>query len=821
MTRPLRQPRSSSLEGRVLALLGPTNTGKTHRAVEQMLGHPSGMIGLPLRLLAREVYDRITARVGERAVALITGEEKRIPADPAYFVCTVESMPVDRRVAFLAVDEIQLAGHRLRGHVFTDRLLHARGDRTTMFLGADTAAPLVQRLVPEARIERPERFSTLRYAPPRRLQGLPPRSAVIAFSAADVYHLAAELRDRVGGAAVVLGALSPRTRNAQVAMYQAGEVPYMVATDAIGMGLNLDLDRVVFASLTKFDGIEHRELTPAEIGQIAGRAGRYRRGGWFGGLSAVGDFPPGLIDAVEGHRFAPLRRLYWRNPELEFSSLDGLLDSLQQPPPRDELELARHGRDGAALRELAGEDAVRAIATDRDRVRQLWEVCQIPDYGAVDTHVHARQLAEIHAQLVSPAGRLGDDWLDARVRRVERTDGDLETLMTRIAQVRIWSYVAYRPAWVADAEGWQARTAAAEDALSDAIHEQLAERFVDRRAVVLLRELSGAGGADVTVGEDGAVRADGQRLGRLEGLEFRPARGLEAGRAREVRRAARALLQGAVEERVEQIVRAPYEDFTLDDTGQVRWQGAALARLAPGRDVLSPEVRVPRSELAGAGARRRIERRLVAWSRDLVADLLAPLRRPVARALGPAARGVVYLLEQGLGTAARADASRQLRELGGDDRRHLARLDVRLGTRHVYVASLLDPEAVARRAVLAGVFAGLAPPPVAPYAGEAAVAADAALPDEVYRAMGYPRVGALAVRTDVLEEIAAAIRRAARRGAFAADPAWSARLGATDDELASLLEALGYRRARGGGLRFVRARRPRGAGRPRSRRGQG
>lgn len=810
MPRPHRYASRSPLDGQVVALLGPTNTGKTHRAVEQMLRHPSGMIGLPLRLLAREVYDKVTARVGERAVALITGEEKRVPPQPKYFVCTVESMPLERRVSFLAVDEVQLAASRVRGHVFTHRLLHARGQRLTMFLGADTAAPLLRRLVPEARFEGLERFSKLVYVPPRKLHALPPRTAVIAFSASDVYHLAAVLRDRVGGTAVVLGALSPRTRNAQVAMFQAGEVPYMVATDAIGMGLNLDLDQVVFSALSKFDGVEHRDLTTAEIGQIAGRAGRFRHDGRFGGLVEFGAFPPAVIDAVEQHRFPPLQRLYWRNPDLDFSSLDELAASLRRPPPRDELQLARRGSDAAALAELSGLDAIRDTVVGRQAVRRLWEVCQVPDYGAVDTLVHARLLAEIHAQLAAPAGVLDEDWLDARVRRVERFSGDLEALMTRIAQVRIWSYVSYRTDWLRDAAAWQGRTAAAEDALSDALHEGLAERFVDRRAVLLLRGLEGNADVAAQVDGDGVVTASGQRLGRLEGLEFRPAPGLEEGRSREVRRASRALLAGVVEERVEALVQAPFEEFSLDGVGQVRWHGGTVARLTAGPDVLSPRVVVPRSDLVGAGARARVERRVVAWTRDLFEDLLAPLRRPVARALGPAARGLVYLLEQGLGTAARRDGARQVRELTRDDRRHLARLDVRLGAHHLYVASLLSPDAVSVRAALAGIAAGLDPPPVPPYAGETAVVADASLPAEVYRALGYPVAGDLAVRVDVLEELAAAVRAAARRGPFGPDPAWCARLDATGDELASVLGALGYRRRGGVGEQFVRVKNSRG-----------
>jgi ATP-dependent RNA helicase SUPV3L1/SUV3 len=777
----------------VVAILGPTNTGKTHRAIEEMLRHPSGIIGLPLRLLAREVYDRITARIGERAVALVTGEEKRVPPDPRYHVCTVEAMPVDREVSFLAVDEVQLCSNRERGHVFTDRLLYARGTRTTMFLGADTVAPLLTRLVPEVRIERFDRFSRLSYTGPRRVTALPPRSAVIAFSAADVVALADRLRRAHGGAAVVIGALSPRARNAQVAMYQAGEVQYIVATDAIGMGLNLDLDLVAFSSLSKWDGVKHRPLWPDEVGQIAGRAGRYRRDGRFGPLSSVGPLPDDVVDAVISHRFRPLRRLMWRNRELDYTSPEALLHSLDRAPTARIFQRPPRADDRDALATLVDDDEVIARAGSRQAVRLLWDVCCIPDYRHDDGHDHPRLLRQVFTQLVDRGGTLDDAWLEPRVHRLDRVDGDIESLLTRIAHVRTWNYVAFRGDWLDDPQGWQQRTRDIEDRLSDVLHERLSQRFVDHTAVVVLG--TGFDDPEPEVSADGVVTAADQALGHLRGFEFLPTAGLPGGG--DLRRAVLRLLGPELERRVERCVGADHDEFSLDEQGTVRWDGAPLARLEPGRDVLDPHVRMIQLDLVGAGARSRIQRRLQAWIRDQVEELFAPLRKAEAAALSPPGRGLVYLLEQDLGTAPREAGRDQLRELSRKDRRSLARLDVRLGTHYLYVASLLEPAQVALRSVLGGLCHTRRPLPAPPPAGAASTPVDGDVPTDLYRVMGYPQLGGRAVRVDLVERLAAELRatvRDTRRFHLPTEAiAW---LGCTAEELEPMLDGLGYRRGR-------------------------
>ncbi|HEX6092269.1 MAG TPA: helicase-related protein, partial [Dongiaceae bacterium] len=418
---------------RITAVLGPTNTGKTYLAVERMLGHRTGMIGFPLRLLARENYDRIVKLKGASAVALITGEERIIPAHPSYLVCTVESMPLDRRVSFLAVDEVQMAADPERGHVFTDRILQARGEDETMFLGADTIRPLLRKLVPQAEVIRRPRFSTLTYTGPKKITRLPRRSAVVAFSTTEVYELAELMRRQRGGCAVVMGALSPRTRNAQVEMYQSGEVDYMVATDAIGMGLNMDLDHVAFARMTKFDGRASRRLTAPEIAQIAGRAGRHMNNGTFGTTAEVGPLDPELVDAVENHRFDPIGTLYWRNTDLDFRSLQGLLQSLDRQPPAPGLIRVRDADDHLALAAIARDPELAGFARSRDRLRLLWEVCQIPDFRKTLTDSHTRLLSQVYSYLATEPCVLPTDWVSEQISRIDRTEGDIDQLVQRIA----------------------------------------------------------------------------------------------------------------------------------------------------------------------------------------------------------------------------------------------------------------------------------------------------------------------------------------------------------------------------------------------------
>jgi ATP-dependent RNA helicase SUPV3L1/SUV3 len=700
--------------------------------------------------------------VGEGAVALVTGEEKRVPPRPRYWVCTVEAMPVEREVDFVAVDEIQLCGHCERGHVFTDRLLHGRGRRETWFLGADTMRPMVERLVPTAVLDGQPRLSRLLGAGALPLRGLPPRTAVVAFSAGAVYGLAERLRVRRGGAAVVLGALSPRARNAQVALYQAGEVDYLVATDAIGMGLNMDVDCVVFAELCKFDGRQMRCLEDAELAQIAGRAGRHHNDGRFATLAPLPPLPAAVSHAIEDHRFPVQRRILWRSRDLDTSSLDALMASLQQRPPAACLELQDGAENARALVRLAQDSEVAARARDAEGIGLLWEVCQIPDYRQLQLDDHSQLLRAVFLQLRGPRQRLADDWIRHHVDRLDNAHGDIDTLLARMAFIRTWTYITHHTRWVDDAQAWQERARAIEDRLSDALHAQLVARFVDptsRRT----RSRDRRGGS---LGEQLRAVVSPQANAHEEDAD-----------------------QDATTARwIEGLVEAAHERFRLDDTGRLLDGDRALARLAADVDRLRPEVTLLLDDL-GAGQRLRLQRRLLAWTRDWVAHLVAPLRDERLASLGPAGRGLVYQLEQGLGTVLVARAHEQVRELEAHDLSALGRAGVRVGRHVVFSAKLLQPAALRERRLLCQAEIGWRLDQ--PRADMVSFLPSLEMSDATYAAMGFPVIGGRAIRADVVESVA--VRMASGAAEIAR------RLGCYPDEVEPIRRALApsRRRARG------------------------
>ena len=778
----------------ITAVLGPTNTGKTHLAVERMLAHRTGTIGLPLRLLAREIYERVVAAKGARNVALLTGEEKIVPPHATHFVCTVESMPLDRRAEFLAVDEIQLCADPERGHVFTDRLLRARGERETMFLGAATMRPLLRQLLPEAQFISRPRFSRLSYAGERKLSRLPRRSVVVAFSAAEVYALAELMRRQRGGAAVVLGALSPRTRNAQVALYQSGEVDYLVATDAIGMGLNMSVDHVAFAQRRKFDGRTTRDLAAAELAQIAGRAGRHMNDGTFGVTAGLEPFEPDQVEMIENHRFDPIRQLHWRNSALDFRSLDRLLRSLAAPPPGPGLARAREAVDQVALRALAEDPEAGPLVAGPAAVKRLWEVCQIPDFRKASADSHHRLLKRIYLHLMSSQAVLPVDWVAEQVNRLDRTDGDIDTLSTRIAYVRTWAYIAHRADWVADARHWRERAREIEDRLSDALHEALTQRFVDRRTAALVRGLRSGRELVSSVSAAGEVLVEGQFVGRLQGLRFK-ADVAEAGSdSRAMRTAANRILAHETAKRADALAGAAEAEIEWRDDNRLWWGGAPVASLGPGPDMLRPAVQVLPAEHLSGPQRERVRRRLADWLEGRIAASLAPLLRLREAALSGPARGLCFQLVEAMGSAPRPPLEPLIRALAPDDRRALRRLGVRLGYLDVFVPATLKPAARALRARLWSASRQQAPAE-SPPANAVAVPLEGRAP-EFLQALGFRPAGPLAVRADVLDRLVGLARKAAEAGggAFAPDPAMASLLARGAEDLAAVLQAAGFRR---------------------------
>jgi ATP-dependent RNA helicase SUPV3L1/SUV3 len=793
---------------RLVAVLGPTNTGKTHLAIDRMLGHRSGMIGFPLRLLARENYDRIAKLRGSRSVALITGEERILPPSPSYFVCTAESMPLDRQVDFLAVDEIQLCADPERGHVFTARLLHARGLAETMFLGADTIKPLMRRLIRDAEYVSRPRLSTLSYTGHRKVTRLPPRSAVVAFTVADVFSLAELIRRQRGGAAVVLGALSPRARNAQVGMFQAGEVDYLVATDAIGMGLNMDLDHVAFARIGKFDGRGPRRLNAAEIAQIAGRAGRHMSDGTFGTTAEQGPLNSEIVEAVEAHRFDPLTRLNWRNTRLRFESVAALLKSLEERPSISGVVLTREADDHRALRALSRSQEVVELAVHPGAVRLLWEVCQIPDFRKAMTDSHTRLLGHCFRHLAGLEQRLPTGWIAGQMANLDCVDGDIDMLMARIAHIRTWTYITHRGDWVDNATAWQERARGIEDRLSDALHDRIRQRFVDRRSALLIRQLASETELPASVSEAGEVHVEGTYVGRLDGLNFVPD-AIDGAEARMLIAAASRVVRKEFAARIRRLAADADEVFSIDPSGMLRWRNGTVGRLVAGDRMLTPRVDPLTGDFVEREARDRIRQRLQAFLRAEIERRLAPLFAAQALPLGSVGRGLVFQLAGELGCIPRADVRHQLRALESPDRIALSRLGLRFGTESVYFEPMQRTDTVRFRAVLWAVQHGRPGPPLLSkrYLTKV-IEIDPALPVSFYAAIGLRVLNGLALRPERLERLAAAARRLARVGAFSADDELAAIFGVERAALRRLLAALGYRSViRAGEEKFSRPRR--------------
>ncbi|MCW4113415.1 helicase-related protein [Aurantimonas sp. MSK8Z-1] len=804
----------AAFEGRgVTAVLGPTNTGKTFLAIERMVAHSSGVIGLPLRLLAREVYQRVVERVGPGAVSLITGEEKIKPPNARYSVCTVEAMPRDPGTAFVAIDEVQLAADLERGHVFTDRILHTRGREETLLLGAGTMRGVLEQLLKGLSVVTRPRMSNLFYDGARKITRLPRRTAIVAFSAEEVYAIAELIRRQRGGAAVVLGALSPRTRNAQVELYQAGEVDFLVATDAIGMGLNLDLDHVAFAQDWKYDGFQYRRLAPAELGQIAGRAGRHVRDGTFGVTGQVDPFEPEIVEALEAHAFQPVRTVQWRSRDLDFGSIDRLKASLDRVPPVGALTRALPAVDQRALEFLSRDRDVVERATDARRVELLWEACKLPDYRRIAPAQHAEIIASIYADLVAH-GHVSEEYMAAQVRRADRTEGDIDTLSQRIAEIRTWTYISHRPGWLADPTHWQENTRSIEDRLSDALHDRLTKRFVDRRTSVLMKRLRENALMEAEIAGDGSVMVEGHHVGELQGFRFTPDSKADGQDAKAVRAAAQKALAGEFDTRAERFANAPNGDLALGSDGLLRWLGAPIAALTSGEDPLKPRAVLFADEQLTGPSRDKVAARADRFLTYQVSTLLKPLvDLKSGDGLEGTAKGLGYRLAESYGLIQRREVAHEVRSLDQDARAALRKLGVRFGAYHIFVPALIKPAPAGLLTLLWAIAndgrekPGFGDVTQLLATGRTSVAPDPAFDPIFYPLAGYRVLGRRAVRVDILERLADLIRPAlawkpgtGRRpdGAyngreFIVTPAMMSILGATAEDMDEILKGLGYR----------------------------
>lgn len=820
-------------------ILGPTNTGKTYYAIDRMMSYKSGMIGFPLRLLARENYDKMVARLGLSEVALITGEEKIIPPHACYFCCTIEAMPLEREVDCLVIDEIQLAGDKERGHIFTDRLLHARGRYETLFLGSDTMRPILQKLYPGAEFLYRERFSRLSYAGQKKITRLAPRSAIVAFSANEIYRLAELIKLKRGGAALVMGALSPRTRNAQVKLFENGDVDFMIATDAIGMGLNMDIKHVALADDVKFDGQSMRRLTPAEIGQIAGRAGRHKIDGTFGVTEACGAYDQELIDAIEAHHFAPVRILYWRSRQLNFKTFDGLLASLEALPPYSFMLRKGDGIDHLTLQALAEKLDIRALADSPGRLRLLWDVAQIPDFRRTMTDSHVVMLARIFTE-IARGGHLSKDWVSGQLQFLSKLDGDIDTLMARIAHIRTWTYITHKIGWTDDSQDWQYLARSIEDRLSDELHNRLTLRFVDRRVAHLSRRLKEAKVLIAAVRLDGTVLVEGEEVGSLHGFCFVPSFAENEEKAI-ILSAARKGLPDEIERRVGALIISADQAFSLDERGRIFWRETCIARVLKSDNLYAPRLVVDDNELLTSDQKTRIYGRLTSFIADYIATILAPLTAfanpdhlfaeeekmaeqasadeqsagislaalaekletqkaaddlPPPAQLSAPAKGLVYQLYEQLGTMSRRKLTGQINQLSDNDRRLLARAGVRLGTETLFLPAILKPAPIKLRVLLWCLFNHSFFECLPPTEGRVSFSPpeeSLSAPANFWMAAGYCRLGPRIIRVDMIERVAALVRAAARQGPFEISDEMLSLAGVGREDMASILIDLGCR----------------------------
>jgi len=794
-------------------VLGPTNTGKTHLAIERMVAHETGVIGLPLRLLAREVYTRVCEKVGAHKVALITGEEKIQPPGAKYSVCTVEAMPRETDAAFVAIDEVQLAGDLERGHIFTDRILHLRGRQETLLLGAATMHGILQRLLKGVSVVTRPRLSHLAYAGSKKLTRLPRRTAIVAFSADEVYAIAELIRRQQGGAAVVLGALSPRTRNAQVALFQSGDVDYLVATDAIGMGLNLDLDHVAFAQNRKFDGYQYRNLTAAELGQIAGRAGRHLRDGTFGVTGQVDPLDEELVKRIESHDFDPVKVLQWRTAHFDFASLDALKRSIETNAPVEGLTRALPAVDAQALEYLSRDEEIRALASDPKRVALLWEACALPDYRRIAPAQHADLIASIYMDLAR-RGHVDENYMAEQVRRADTTEGDIDTLSHRIAQIRTWTFVSNRPGWLADQAHWQEKTREIEDRLSDALHERLTKRFVDRRTSVLMRRLRENTMPEAEISSTGTVLVEGHHVGELQGFRFTADQSAGGEDAKAVRTAAQKALAAEFEARAERFGACANGDIALGSDGTLRWIGAPIGTLVSGEDALKPRLVLLADEQLTGPARDKVAARAERFVNFQIESLLKPLvdLRNADQITG-IGRGIAFQLVEQFGLINRRDIAEEMKSLDQEGRAALRRLGVRFGAYHVFVPALIKPAPAGLVTLLWALQndgkdkPGFGDVVHALASGRTSVVIDPTFDKSFYKLAGYRNLGRRAVRVDILERLADLIRPATNwkpglgqrpDGAydgqsFMVTPPMMSILGANADDMEEILKGLGYR----------------------------
>ena len=776
------------------AILGPTNTGKTYFAIERMLAHSSGIMCFPLRLLARENYDKIIKVVEKNKVALITGEEKIVPKNAVYFCCTIEAMPINKKVEFVGIDEVQIAGDFERGYIFTDRILNSRGTKETVFLGAETISSKLKLLVPEIKIEGRPRMSTLSYIGKKKVTRIKKRSAIVAFSVADVYTIADVIRKQLGGSSIVMGALSPRTRNSQVEMYENGDVDYLVATDAIGMGLNLKIDHVSFASIRKFDGISLRNLTDPEIAQVAGRAGRFLSDGTFGVTENSSDMSEHTIDAVENSKFDQITNVFWRNSNLDFSSVTNLIKSLETSPPETFLIRKSDAEDHRHLVFLSEVKGVKEIAQSPKEIKLLWEVAQVPEFNKSLTNDHVFLLSKIYEQLISK-GQLTNDFISSQIYSLDKVTKDIDTLMQRIASIRTWTYLSHKNDWLANSNNWQDISLAIEDKLSDALNNELTNRFVDKRISMLGKKIKENLRLVIEIKSDSSIYLDSMKVGELNGFVLKlvdssaPSSGLFLKNLKKS-------LDAEIKKRVKNFYTIEDHHLEINDEAKIFWGASPIGWLTPSDDPFSPNIHIAQSDLLEDSQINLITERLKNFVYNKIEKFLFPLISLNEEEFNSSARGIIFQLKEGFGTTPFKKIQKLYKELSDEDKKALSKAGLRFGVEYLYIPELLKPAAVRLRALLWGVFNNTYYNNSLPDDGRVAFSPKESAPQQWYNLIGYSKLGDRVMRVDMVERLSAIIRTSARDGSFKISEEMLSIAGASKDQMANILSDLGFEKSK-------------------------
>ncbi len=683
----------------IIALLGPTNTGKTHEAIEKMLEFKSGIFGFPLRLLAREVYEKCIKKIGNDRVALITGEEKIIPSTASFFICTVESMPKDKVVDFVAVDEIQMCADKERGHIFTERLLFARGEKLTMFLGSQIMKTIIQDLIPDVQFEKKDRFSKLSYSGYKKISRLDQKTAIIAFSIEEVYALAELVRRQKGGAAVVMGSLSPKTRNSQVELYQSGDVDYLVATDAIGMGLNMDIDQIYYSNLKKFDGKKTRRLNLVELSQIAGRAGRYKNDGSFGTTGDCETLNSDEIEKIESHNLPDVKMLYWRNSNLNFNNADKLISSLEQKPENKNLIRANESVDEIVLRFLLKKNIENN--TYSKNLKLLWECCQIPDFEKKAYGHHINIVDTVFKFLCLKKKQIPNEYMKSQLSGLDKQHGNIDVLANRLSNVRTWAYVANKKNWVENADYWIQLTKSIEDNLSDRLHEELTKSFIDKKISILARGLKQDVVLDTDIDEENKVKIDNQYIGELKGLKFLidfVSNNLDVD-LKSIKKAARLGIQAELTKRVQKIIEE--KNLFINDDGKILWNNNPIAKIKKGENYLSPEIDIIADDALPLENKNELRIFVEKWLQNYIEeDLKDLINLTKIKIEHQYLRALAYQLYENNGVLKRKEVDEIIKKISKEDRKKLWHMGIKIGRYHIFLPRMFKPKSVTLRTIL-------------------------------------------------------------------------------------------------------------------------